>query len=125
MGVSGSLEQTGRSSYEREHSEASFPAVGYPSPGHTLTCTAFGLLGSRAVLSLHLLIPLSLGSPTEGGFRQHLMDALEGAGYLFSQFLHLGKAERSTFLLLWPFLSGAEQWQWAEGVLTHVAFRVK
>lgn len=130
--VSGSLEQMGRSSYERERSEAGFPAVEYPSPGHMLTCPAFGLLESRAVFSLHLLIPLSLGSPTEGGFRQYLMDALEGTSYptkglmfLFSAFPSR-QGRKIKLLLLWPFLSGGEeQWHWAEGVLTHVALRVK
>ena len=75
--VSGSPEQMGRSSYERERSEAGFPAVEYPSqPRSHAYLSCLWTAGVRAVFSLHLLIPLSLGSPTEGGFRQYLMDAL-------------------------------------------------
>lgn len=80
-GVSGSKEQVGPSSYEREHYGANSTALEYPSSGHTLTCPALGLLRSRAVFSLHLLILLSPGSLTEGGLRQHLMGALEGVGH--------------------------------------------
>lgn len=54
-GVSGSTEQIGPSSHKREHSEASFTAQEYPSPG--LTCPAFGLLGSPLTYSTLLGVP--------------------------------------------------------------------
>lgn len=43
----------------------------------------------------------------------------------FLSFFYLDETEISTFLLLWPFVSGGDCWHWGEGALTPVALGVK